>query len=201
MKTYQNLVFDVGDVLLSYRWKAMLMDYGLSEKDALRVGPEMFDEPKHLWEELDFGRRSDEEIIRDFEAEFPDDAKVIRWFITHGEYMSVPRPRVWERVHELKEKGYRIYLLSNYSADLFHKHTEYADFMKDIDGLMVSYMIQKRKPDPAIYQALFEKYSLDPADCIFFDDRLENVNQAKLLGMDAEQVLSPEDLLKKLERF
>ena len=39
MKKYDNIIFDVGDVLLEYRWKQMLMDYGLSEEEAIRVGP------------------------------------------------------------------------------------------------------------------------------------------------------------------
>ena len=57
-------------------------------------------------------------------------------------------------MHRLKEAGYHIYLLSNYPESLFKKHTEYADFMNDIDGLMVSYMINITKPDERIYQAL-----------------------------------------------
>jgi hypothetical protein len=43
MEQIKNIIFDVGDVLLSYRWKYMLMDYGLSEEEAVRIGTEMFD--------------------------------------------------------------------------------------------------------------------------------------------------------------
>lgn len=46
MKKYKNIIFDVGDVLLDYRWKEMLVDdYGLDEKTAEIVGNEMFDDP------------------------------------------------------------------------------------------------------------------------------------------------------------
>lgn len=41
MKKYDNIIFDVGDVLLEYRWKQMLMDCGLSEEEAIRVGHEL----------------------------------------------------------------------------------------------------------------------------------------------------------------
>ena len=44
MEQIKNIIFDVGDVLLSYRWKYMLMDYGLSEEEAVRIGTEMFDD-------------------------------------------------------------------------------------------------------------------------------------------------------------
>ena len=115
--------------------------------------------------------------------------------------MPVARPKVWELVHKLKEQGYKVYLLSNYSEELFKKHTEYADFMNDIDGLIVSYMIHKAKPDRAIYEALCEKYRLEPSECLFFDDRLENVQAAVNYGMQAKQVLSKEGLVEDLEKI
>ena len=56
MEQIKNIIFDVGDVLLSYRWKYMLMDYGLSEEEAVRIGTEMFDDPEGLWGLLDLVR-------------------------------------------------------------------------------------------------------------------------------------------------
>ena len=55
MEQIKNIIFDVGDVLLSYRWKYMLMDYGLTETEAVRIGTEMFDDPEGLWGLLDLG--------------------------------------------------------------------------------------------------------------------------------------------------
>ena len=57
----RNLIFDVGDVLVEYRWFEMLTrDYGLSEAEAKRIGEEMFD--NEIWVQgLDGGRLSLEE--------------------------------------------------------------------------------------------------------------------------------------------
>ena len=63
MEQIKNIIFDVGDVLLSYRWKYMLMDYGLSEEEAVRIGTEMFDDPEGLWGLLDLGTVPQQEII------------------------------------------------------------------------------------------------------------------------------------------
>ncbi|MDY4110021.1 MAG: hypothetical protein SOY48_03920 [Eubacterium sp.] len=63
MKKYDNIIFDVGDVLLEYRWKQMLMDCGLSEEEAVRVGRELFDDPDDLWHIFDLAVMSDEEIL------------------------------------------------------------------------------------------------------------------------------------------
>lgn len=201
MKKYKNIVFDVGGVLLEYRWRAMFTDYGLSLDEADRIGHEMFECPEKIWSRFDLGIETDEEIIEDFEKIYPSDRKPIRWFIEHGEYMHTPRPKVWDMVHRLKEAGYHLYILSNYPETLFHKHTEYADFMKDMDGMMVSYMIHKAKPGREIYEALCEKYSLDPAESIFFDDRAENVQGAIDFGMDSERVTDEESFILRLNEF
>lgn len=198
---YENIIFDVGDVLLEYRWKWMLIDYGLSESEAEKVGRELFDDSDGLWNEMDLNIMSDEEIKAAYCKKHPQDSDAISFFLDHGEYMSVPRPDVWREVHRLKEKGYHIYLLSNYPETLFEKHTRYADFMKDIDGAMVSYMIHKMKPDFAIYQALCDKYSLDKSKCLFFDDRKVNVDAAIAFGMNSTLVTSRQFLLDELEKL
>lgn len=144
---YKNIIFDVGDVLLQYRWKDMLVDYGLSAEEAERVGTELFDDPERLWSEFDLGEIPDEGLISRYSKKYPKDKEAIAWFIRHGEYMHVARPAVWKMVKKLKQEGYGIYLLSNYSEGLFKKHTEYADFMQDIDGMVVSYMVNKAKPE------------------------------------------------------
>ena len=197
----KNLIFDVGGVLFDYRWKEMFMDYGLDEDNAIRVGTQMFNDPDRTWDIFDLGIKSDEEIADIFCKKYPGDEDVIRWFIRHGEYMQVPRPKVWKKVHELKQKGYKIYILSNYPESLFKKHTEYADFMDDIDGLMVSYMIHKAKPAEDIYKPLCYKYGLDRSESIFFDDRSENVEGAVKFGMKSVKILSEQVLLDELDRF
>ena len=78
MEQIKNIIFDVGDVLLSYRWKYMLMDYGLSEEEAVRIGTEMFDDPEGLWGLLDLGTVPQQEIIDHYCRKYPADEKVIR---------------------------------------------------------------------------------------------------------------------------
>ena len=84
MDAIKNIIFDVGDVLLEYRWKDMLMDYGLSEDEAVKVGRLMFDDP--LWTEMDLVDRSQEpRIISQYMEKYPEYADTISWFINHPE--------------------------------------------------------------------------------------------------------------------
>ena len=201
MKKPKNIIFDVGDVLLDYRWQQMLMDYGLDESEAYRVGRELFDDPDGLWHEYDLAVKSQEEIIQEFEQKHPKDAEVIRWFISHGEYMHVARPAIWKLVHQLKEAGYHLYILSNYPEILFKKHTQYADFMDDMEGMVVSYMLHVGKPERIVYQTLCDRYGLNKEECLFFDDRAENVQGAIDFGMRAKRVLSAKGLAVDLEEL
>ena len=199
MHKISTLIFDVGEVLLQYRWKDALLDYGLQEPDAERVVHRILDDT--LWDELDLGVRTKEDIIRDYERKYPEDIKAIKWFIRHGEYLSVPRPEIWERVHELKQSGYGIYLLSNYATEMFRKHTEYADFMNDIDGKVVSSQIHLMKPDHAIYEELIQRYHLERQHCLFFDDRAVNVAAAIECGIHAVQVTGRKMLAERLDEL
>ena len=201
MKKPKNIIFDVGDVLLDYRWQQILMDYGLDESEAYRVGRELFDDPDGLWHEYDLAVKSQEEIIQEFEQKHPKDAEVIRWFISHGEYMHVARPAIWKLVHQLKEAGYHLYILSNYPEILFKKHTQYADFMDDMEGMVVSYMLHVGKPERIVYQTLCDRYGLNKEECLFFDDRAENVQGAIDFGMRAKRVLSAKGLAVDLEEL
>lgn len=201
MNNKRTLVFDVGEVLLGYRWKDMLMGYGLPESDAVRVGTEIFKDPDRLWNKFDLGIISDEELIAEYSKKYPEDSEAIGWFIRNAEHMPVARPDVWGLIHECKVAGHPIYILSNYPESFYHKHIENADFMKDIDGLMVSFMIHKAKPDRAIYEALCRKYNLDKSECLFFDDRIENVVGAREFGMSAIQVTSQEGLVEDLKKL
>ena len=195
----KNIIFDVGDVLLEYRWKDMLKDYGLPDDEAYKVGNLMFND--NLWHEFDLANMTRDEIVGQYLKNYPDYAEVMQWFMTHGELMHVKREDVWEKAQKLKEKGYGIYILSNYSQELFEKHTKDAPFISLADGVVVSYQIHITKPDEKIYHYLLDKYNLKAEECIFFDDREENTEAARKLGIEAITVTSKEFLLDELDKL
>ena len=195
---YKNLVFDIGGVLLGYRWHDMLTDdFGLAPDKADAFGAMIF--PDSLWLEFDLENIPYEEVMHRYMEKYPEWAETIEWFLTHSERMKVDRPAVWAEVHRLKEEGFRIYLLSNYSSVLLTNHTRGASFLKDIDGKVVSYEIHAIKPDPAIYEELFRRYELEPEECLFFDDREVNVEGARAAGMDAVHVTGEKMLVEYLK--
>lgn len=73
--------------------------------------------------------------------------------------------------------------------------------MNDIDGKVVSYQIHEIKPNSKIYLYLLDKYNLKADQCLFFDDREQNVEGAEKLGIHAIRVESKEQLLGELEKL
>ncbi len=195
----KNLVLDIGNVLMSYRWKDMFMDFGLSEEDALRVGGLCFDDP--LWNEMDRGRILEREVMEIMCSRYPGDAEAFRHFFTHAELMVVERPRVWEMVRNLKDAGFAVYLLSNYSENFFYKQIWATGLLPYVDGAVISYQVHCLKPEKEIYRILFDRYHLDRRESIFFDDRAENVEAARSLGMDSCLVTDEEGLLQWLSEL
>ena len=195
----KNLVFDIGNVLIGFRWMDMLMEYGMEKTQARRFGRSVFDHP--LWKEFDLENIPFGEVVERYVQAFPEQEKDIRFLLGHLELMPVGRPAVWQKIHELKAEGYRIYLLSNYSSVMLRAHTKDAAFWDEIDGGVISYQIHDIKPCPGIYQALLKKYQLLPGETVFFDDREENIKGAEREGIAGVQVFSEEQLLEELDRF
>lgn len=194
----KNLIFDVGNVLFHYRWLDALVDTGLSREQALSAGPKIFDETP-LWREFDAGNIDLSEIIEGYGEMFPEFKDNIAEFITRAERMPIDRPEVWEKMKVLKEKGYKLYLLSNYSDYLFNRHTEGKAFLDYIDGKVVSYEVHVTKPDKGIYEILLNKYNLKPEESVFFDDKEENIQTAVALGIKGCVVKSREHINELLQ--
>jgi len=196
----KNLIFDVGNVLFHYRWMEALMDTGLTREEALDAGPKIFDETP-LWREFDAGNVDLDGIIKGYGDLFPEYRENIKEFIINADRMPLDRPEVWEKMKVLKDKGYRLYLLSNYSEYLFNEHTKGKPFIDLIDGRIVSYEVHQIKPDESIYYSLLNKYDLNPNECVFFDDRPENTQTAQRLGIRSYTIESREHINEILQKY
>ena len=99
---------------------------------------------------------------------------------------------------ELKNKGCRIYALTNWSAETFPIAKKKYDFLQHMDGIVVSGEEKMNKPNPEIYKRLLARYGLQANNCVYIDDSLPNVEAAAQLGFDAIHFVSPEVLRLEL---
>ncbi len=177
----------------------MTDDFGLSEEKTQQMAHRVYDDP--LWCDFDRGLVELDALLEHYCSLYPEDSEIIMDLFVDKDRMVVPRPRVWEKMKTLKEKGYRMYILSNYSESLFRRHTDGLPFRDLVDGGVVSYEVKMIKPEAGIYESLLTKYGLDPAECLFFDDIPANIEGANKAGIDGFVITSEENLLSLLDKY
>lgn len=100
---------------------------------------------------------------------------------------------------ELKESNkYKIYALTNWSAETFPLAQQKFDFLNWFDGVVVSGTEKMRKPTPDFYQILLNRYNVKPEESLFIDDNYRNILAAEKLGINSIHFTSPEQLKEEL---
>ena len=108
-------------------------------------------------------------------------------------------PYAVDWVKSLKEKGYQIYILSNYGEKPFADSKVHMPFLQYVDGQLISYEIQEVKPNTAIYQAICDRFAIDPSKAVFIDDSAANIAGAKAFGLNTIHFNNYEDAIAQLQ--
>lgn len=86
----------------------------------------------------------------------------------------------------LRNKGYKLYYLSNWDKYSYILEEEFfKPLIEKFDGGIISWQYHMEKPSYSIYRTLTDKYNLKPSSCLFFDDKEENIEAAKVCGWNA----------------
>lgn len=93
-------------------------------------------------------------------------------------------PQVPEALSLLREKGFRLWLLSNAQRVFTEYELRHLGLGEQLDGIYISSDCGCRKPDVRFYRALLEEQGLDPARCLMIgNDRQTDIAGAKAAGM------------------
>jgi 2-haloacid dehalogenase len=106
-----------------------------------------------------------------------------------------------EILKQLKQAGYPLYGLSNWSAETFPYAREKYDFFDLLDGMVISGEVGHVKPDPEIFQILLDKIGRPTQECLLIDDSLTNIDQAKTMGFAVIHFQTPEQLKESLREL
>ena len=108
----------------------------------------------------------------------PEIASEIRRVYTGLAECIQPTSYTPDLIRWFRDRGYRIYYLSNYSEGLYEMTKDRLSFIETFDGGVFSWQEKCIKPDPQIYRILLDRYQIDPARALFFDDIEENAAAA-----------------------
>jgi putative hydrolase of the HAD superfamily len=108
---------------------------------------------------------------------------------------------------QLLSQKYRLFLLSNTDAihiDHFEQRegtSFYGDFYKCFEKVYFSYEMGMRKPDSEIYNSLIFQHELSPKRTLFVDDKKDNTNAAKTLGLHVWNLqVGKEDVIELFDK-
>ena len=195
----KNIVFDISNVLAPFRFKEFLAEKGFDEVMIKRIIKASAMTP--YWTEFEKGKLTYEEAMDAFISVDPDIADEL-----HKAYDSCSRimgrydyTEGW--IDALKEAGYKLYCISNFTPAGYEQCYEYISFIERFDGCVFSFREGIVKPDPEIYKILLKRYALKAEECVFIDDTEENVLGAEELGFAGIVFTGYEDAVAKLNEI
>lgn len=177
----KNVIFDFGCVLV-YWSQHNLYDTHFGSKEKT----DWFVDNICTWEwnnQTDLGK-SFAESVAEKVAEYPEWETEIRMYWERWEDMlngEVPGMKEW--IRELKNAGYKVYGLSNWSHETFPMVKDKYEAFGMMDGIVMSGQELIAKPDLRIYKILLERYGLKAEECVFIDDRKENIEAGEQVGI------------------
>lgn len=179
----KNVVFDFGQVLVHFEPEYMVRQYVSNEKDVSLLTEVVFD--RLYWNKLDEGTISDDETLKACYERLPKRLWELADEIYYNWIYNIPEIEgMQELINYIKDKyGVKTYLLSNISK-YFASHESEIPILSLLDGCVFSSAINLVKPDTRIYEHLLHKFSLNASECIFIDDRSENIEAAVSLGFN-----------------
>src|SRR4029077_19749783 len=134
------------------------------------------------------------------QALFPQYAELIaRWKTSWDQMLREPIHETVEMVDALRQRGHRLYALTNWSAETFPVARESFAFLRWFEDIVVSGEVKLAKPDPRIFELTIERCGLTPASTLFVDDMRPNVEVARALGLHALHFEHPRKLRADLE--
>ncbi|HWC52903.1 MAG TPA: HAD family phosphatase [Chitinophagaceae bacterium] len=199
MTSINTIIFDLGGVLIDWNPRYMYRNIFKTEDEM-----EWFLEnvTTSEWNEnQDAGyplHKATEELV----AKHPEWSEEIRAY--YGRWIEMLGEALHETVeifHELKQNGnYKLYALTNWSAELFPHARERFDFLKWFDGIVVSGEEKMKKPSAEFYRLILDRYHIDPANTIFIDDSLRNIKGAEVAGIRSIHFHNAQQLKEELQR-
>lgn len=200
MNKVDTIIFDLGAVLIDWNPRYLYRKIYKTEEEI-----DWFLENicTHDWNEKQDAGRSFEEATDELLKKHPEHEVAIRaWYGRWKETMNGPIHESVEIFKALKDSGrYKIYALTNWSAETFPWALEKFDFLQWFDGIVVSGHEKTRKPFPEFFQILFDRHQVNPTNALFIDDNLRNIEGGRALGLPGIHFISPAQLKEDLKEL
>jgi FMN phosphatase YigB (HAD superfamily) len=187
----KNVIFDVGNVLLAWDPRALVRRFAdSSDQEAVQHGIFLH----HNWLELDRGDLEEEQAVTMFSARLALPAGEIRDLMLAAKVSLTPILDSISYLDELSASGVSPYCITNMARSTFEFVRRRYSFWERFKDIVVSADVRLVKPDPRIYRHALSKFGIDARETLFLDDKDENVEGARAVGLEAVKFTSAAEL-------
>ena len=195
MNKINTIIFDFGGVLIDWNPRYMHRDEFEESSEMEHFLSKVCTDDWNL--QQDKGR-SLAEGTRILQDKFPEHLVKIQLYYDQWEKMIKGYiPQNVTVLRNLKEK-YKLYGLTNWSAETFPIVFKRFSFFKLFDGIVISGEEKLIKPDKKIFELILERYHLEAKNSLFIDDNMNNIEAAKEIGFATIHVEKKTDLNSEL---
>lgn len=178
----RNIVFDFGGVLVEYDFKQFFKPLLSSEAEARWFMSHVFTPEVNA--QLDLELEPFSQFVADLKARWPDYAYVIDALDKHyTDIFTREVPGMYDLMTELKAKGYPLLGLSNWGKKVYEVIDKFHRIFSLIDDSLISWQVHQIKPHRDIYESFLRKFNVSAEECVFIDDKPENIATALQVGM------------------
>lgn len=184
-----DIVFDLGAVLLRWEPRLLLQQvFADRTPDAASIDQWMTDifrgfAPESEWSQFDRGTLDPAQVAQRIASRSGFSIGELERFIAAIPDHLQPLPATVQLIGQLKQRGHRLYYLSNMPA-VFARHLQRShDFAGWFGDGIFSADVRMVKPESAIFQLASQRWQLQ--DPVFIDDSQKNVDAALALGWRA----------------
>lgn len=193
----KNVIFDMGGVLVEWDPSLFLQKFGLNDENDIQIVLNNTMGNKS-WIDYDMGFLTYNELLQKCLKTTPSRLqKYTRLFVTKWHTVARPVEGMPEYFRYLQNKGYKIYLLSNAGKNQPFYFRKFG--YKNFDGKCVSAYYGIGKPKKEFFEIFLNKFKLKPEECVFIDDREENIVAADKLGIKGILFENTNKLKKELQ--
>ena len=193
----KNIIFDIGNVLATFEPKIFLHDLLQNQEIEDEIYSLLFDDMT-WWNLYNQGIYSSQDVYNQCIKVKPKLKKEIASVLSNWVKYVVPISSSMKVIDKYKDK-YSLYIISDIPQDNYEYLSNTYDFISKVNGGIYSYQEKIIKPDIEMFTRLLNRYHLQADECIFIDDRKNNVEASQSLGIHSIHLTDYKQLEEKLE--
>ncbi len=201
----KNIIFDLGGVIVDIDYSKTIVEF---QKLGVKSNNAFFTQKSQslLCDDFEEGKISADEFRKKLQQELCFTTDQERFDKAWSALLLDVKPEKLQFLKKLREKGYKLFLLSNTNQihiTSFHHYLQQTFAIPDLqsyfDKVYYSHEIKLRKPSPEIFNFVITENQLSVSETLFIDDTLQHIEGAKAVGL--QTMLHPQNSNLSLDKI